>query len=134
MKLRCKPNSIRLRLNQNEVAQFVQAGELVERIEIPGPEPAALIYRLQFGGKPESSAVQFENGVLAITVPGDDAHAWANRKDEVGLYYSHEVAGGKSLRVMIEKDYQCIDGPADEMDPAGYPNPLAKVGCKHSAK
>jgi len=134
MKLRCKPDSVRLRLNQKEVAQFVQAGELVERIEIPGSAPTAFIYRLQFGGKPESNAVRFENGELTITVPGDQAHDWANRKDEVGLYYSHEVAGGRSLQVMIEKDYQCIDGPADEIDPAGYPNPLAKVGCKHNTK
>ena|SRR5271165_762992 len=134
MKLRCKPNSIRLRLNQKEVAQFVQARELVDRIEFPGPEPTALIYRLQFGSKPGSSAVRFAKGELTITVPGDQASAWADRKDEVGLYYSHEVAGGRSLRVMIEKDYQCIDGPADEVDPAGYPNPSAKVGCKHNTK
>jgi hypothetical protein len=134
MKLRCTPNSVRLRLNQKEVAQFVQAGELADRTEFPGYKPAALLYRLQTGKTSGSSGVQFENGELTITVPGDQARAWANRKDEVGLYYTHEVAGSRSLRVMIEKDYQCIDGPADEIDPAGYPNPLAKVGCKHDTK
>ncbi len=134
MKLRCKPNSVRLRLNQNEVAQFVQAGELAERIEFPGSDPAVLLYRLQSGRKPGSSAVRFENGELTITVPEEQVRAWANRQDEVGLYYNHEVAGGKSLRVMIEKDYQCLDGPADEIDPVGYPNPLAKVRCKTGTK
>jgi hypothetical protein len=131
MKLRCTPNSVRLRLNQKEVAQFVQAGELTERIEFPGLEPTAFIYRLEFGSKPGSNGARFENGELTITVPGDQAQAWANRKDEVGLYYNHEFAGGRSLRVMIEKDFQCIEGPADEVDPVGYPNPLAKKGCKH---
>ncbi|HKM81112.1 MAG TPA: hypothetical protein VJY15_09145 [Candidatus Acidoferrum sp.] len=134
MKLRCKPNSVRLRLNQKEVAHFVQAGELAERIEFPGPEPTVLLYRLQSGSKPGSSSVRFENGELTITVPEEQIRAWANRQDEVGLYYNHEVAGGRSLRVMIEKDYQCLDSPADEIDPAGYPNPLAKVRCKTGTK
>lgn len=134
MKLRCKPNSIRLRLDQTEVAQFVQAGELVERLDIPGPEPTAFIYRLQLGRTPGASAVRFENGELTITVPGDKAHEWANSKDEVGLYYSHEVAGGKSLRVMIEKDHQCEGGPADKGGPASYHDPLTKAGCKHDTR
>ncbi len=134
MKLRCKPNSVRFRLNQEELAQFVQAGELTERVEFPGPEPADLVYRLRSGGKPGSSAVRFKDGELTITVPDEEARAWANSQDEVGLYYNHEVAGGRSLRVMIEKDYQCLDGPADEIDPAGYPNPLAKTGCHHKTK
>jgi len=134
MKLRCTPNSVRLRLNQKEVAQFVQAGELAERIEFPGPAPTALRYRLKFGRELASSAVRFENGELTITVSGDQVHSWADHKEETGLYYNHEIAGGKSLRVMIEKDYQCIDGQAEEIDPAGYPNPLAKVGCKTDSK
>jgi hypothetical protein len=48
---------------------------------------------------------------------------------EVGLYYDQESEGGV-LRLIIEKDFQCIDGPAEEIDPAGYPNPLAKIGHK----
>jgi hypothetical protein len=134
MKLRCKPNSVRFRLNQKEVAQFVQTGEVAERIEFPGPAATVFRYCLQLGNKPGCSGVRFENGELAITVPGEQAVAWASRQDEVGLYYNHEVAGGRSLRVMIEKDYQCTDGPADEIDPAGYPHPLARTGCKHDTK
>jgi len=134
MKLRCESNSIRLRLDQTEVAQFVQAGELVERIEFPSPGPIALVYRLQFDSKPGSSAVRFENGELTVSVPSDQARTWANRQDEVGLYYTYEVADGKPLRVMIEKDYQCSDGPADKIDPTGYRNPLTKAGCKHDTK
>ncbi len=134
MKLRCKPNSVRLRLNQTEVAQFVQAGELTERIEFPGPQPTSFCYGVRFGSNPGASDVRFENGELSITVPSDQASAWASHRDEIGLYFNHEIAGGRLLRVMIEKDYQCIDGPADEVDPDGYPNPLAKTGCKHDAK
>jgi hypothetical protein len=45
------------------------------------------------------------------------------------LYYDQESEGGV-LRLIIEKDFQCIDGPPEEIDPAGYPNPLAKAGHK----
>jgi hypothetical protein len=64
-----------------------------------------------------------------LTVPAVDARNWVSR-DEVGLYYDQKLHGGGSLRMMVEKDFQCIDGPPEEIDPAGYPNPLAPIGIK----
>jgi hypothetical protein len=134
MKLRLKPNSVRLRLNQTEVTKFVNVGELAERIEFPGPVPIVLLYGLRVSSDLLSGTARFENGELTVTIPENHAKAWASRAEEIGLYYEPECDGGKPLRVMIEKDFQCIDGPPDEIDPAGYPNPLAMIGCKSNAE
>jgi len=134
MKLRCTPRSVRFRLNQEEVTQFVKTGELEERVEFPGSEGAALLYRLQAGAKTGEGEVRFQGGQLTMTVPAAQARAWANRQDEVGLYYNYEWGGGKSLRVMIEKDFGCHDRQTDEAERTGYPTPMAKDKCKTEAK
>ena len=130
MKLRFTPNSVRLRLNQTEVAEFATSGKLAERIEFPGAIPNALVYSLRFAGNAETGSARLENGEFTVAVPMAAAKAWASTPKEVGLYYNHELGGGKSLRIAVEKDFQCVDGPPQERDPAAYPNPIAKVGCK----
>lgn len=69
MKLRLKPNSVRLRLNQTEVTKFVNVGELAERIEFPGPVPIVLLYGLRVSSDLLSGTAQFENGELTVTIP-----------------------------------------------------------------
>ena len=128
MKLRLKPNSVRLRLNRTEVMKFANTEEITETIEFPGL--AALRYGLRVFSGPSPEAVRFENGELMLTVPAVDARNWVSRDEEIGLYYDQKLHGGGSLRIMIEKDFQCIDGPPEEIDPAGYPNPLAPIGSK----
>jgi hypothetical protein len=128
MKLRFKPNSVRLRLNRTEVAEFAKAGEIAETIEFPGRAVLRYGLRVSSGALPEAARMQ--NGEMMLSVTAADAKAWAGGEGEVGLYYEQKLDGGGSLRIMIEKDFQCIDGPADEIDPAGYPNPLATTGCK----
>ena len=128
MKLRFKPNSVRLRLNRDEVMKFAKAGEIAETIEFPGR--AVFRYGLRVSSGAAAETARIENGELMLSVPAADAKAWAGRDGEIGLYYEQKAEGGGSLRIMIEKDFQCIDGPAEEIDPAGYPNPLAATVCK----
>jgi uncharacterized protein DUF7009 len=112
MKLRFKPNSVRLRLNRTEVNKFAKTGEITETIQFPGL--AVLRYGLRVSGGPSPGAARFENCELMLTVPAADAKAWASRDEEIGLYYEQKLDGGGSLRIMIEKDFQCIDGPPEE--------------------
>jgi hypothetical protein len=132
MKLRLTADSVRLRLNQTDVARLVQSGELSEKVEFPGR--VTFVYGLRVSGESEQGTARFADGELIVSLPAASAAAWMNSNKEVGLYYDQKSEGGAVLRLIIEKDYQCIDGPAEEIDPAGYPNPLAKVGHKAPAK
>jgi hypothetical protein len=116
MKLRFRKNSLRLRLNQREVAHLASGHALEERVEFPGN--AALVYRLL----PDSPSpfAGYENGAITIAVPAATVRAWESA-EEIGLYYSLE-----NLDIAIEKDLQCNDGPAEEKDPLAYPR---KVPC-----
>jgi len=119
MKLRLKPNSVRLRLNRTEVTKFANTGEILETIQFPGLAVLRYGLRVLSGASPE--AVRLENSELILTIPAVDARAWASRDEEIGLYYDQRLDGGGSLRIMIEKDFQCVDGPPEEIDPAGSP-------------
>lgn len=134
MKLRFTPSSVRIRLNQSEVAKFMNSGQLSERVEFPGPTATAFVYSLRFAGELETGSAHIINGELQVMVPQGQAKSWANDAKEVGLYYTQGSQGGQTLRIAIEKDFQCVDGPPEDRDPAAYPNPVAKEGCRTGSK
>ncbi len=115
MKLRFRKNSLRLRVNQKEVETLAAGQELVEQIAFPGG--ATLSYILTPAAS--EKAAEFDGKRIRITAP---LQAWTCA-DEIGFYF--EVAPG--LKVAIEKDLECIDGPEEEKDPHAFPRGAAKT-------
>ena len=108
MKLRFRKNSLRLRVNQREVETLAAGGELVERVSFPG---AALEYVLA-PATDARNAAEFDGKAIRVTAALGE---WA-RGDEIGFYFELEPG----LKVAIEKDLACVDGPEDERDPHAY--------------
>jgi hypothetical protein len=117
MKLRFKKNSLRLRLNQREVAALAEGASIEERVEFPGG--AALVYRLVPAATGSGSA-DFSGSTITVRLPTPAAHAWET-SEELGLYYQ-----SGPLDIAIEKDLECTDAPPEERDPYAYPR---KVAC-----
>jgi hypothetical protein len=115
MKLRFRNNSLRLRINQREVAALAKGQELREQIQFPNG--AELIYRIVTAGAKTSA--EFSDGVITVTVPEEAARYWED-SDEIGLY-----GRAKDLDIAIEKDLECVDAPAEEKDPFAYPRKAA---------
>ena len=114
MKLRIRHNSIRLRLTQSEVAQLRDAGAVEEYIEFE--QGQRLTYLIQSAADMESLTAEYRDGNILLTVPKLMVAAWADSA-QVGM----ESTG--PLRLMIEKDFRCID-PADPEDNVDtFPNP-----------
>jgi hypothetical protein len=115
MKLRFRENSLRLRVNRPEVENLAAGGSLEERVEFP--DNARLSYVLE--SSPASTpAVSFHDGVIRVSAPDWEVKDWA-KTDAIGLYF-HVAAGGKPLKVAIEKDLECVDGPAEGRDPDAF--------------
>jgi hypothetical protein len=110
MKLRFRKNSLRLRVNQQEVALLAAGQELAEQVSFGGG--ATLGYVLSPVVATKGSA-DFDGKVIRVAARLDD---WA-RSGEIGLYF--EVEPG--LKIAIEKDLECVDGPEDEKDPHAFP-------------
>lgn len=121
MKLRFRENSLRLRVNRPEVENLAAGGGLIEKIEFPGD--ARLTYILE--SSPQTSAdASFADGVIRVSLPDWQVRDWACG-DAIGMYFQVGPEG-RHLKVAVEKDLECVDGPPDERDPEAFPRAPGK--------
>jgi hypothetical protein len=123
MKLHIHGNSLRLRLTQSEVAQFSKTGFVEDSIQFaPG---ASFSYTLESLSSLRAPQALYANNGLRIQVPGVDATDWV-RSDRVGISGDQPLESGKSLSILIQKDFQCLHGD-EARDPDAFPNPLEET-------
>jgi hypothetical protein len=121
MKMRFRKNSLRLRVNRPEVENLAAGGALEERVDFPGS--ARLSYVLESSSAPAPEA-SFQDGVIRISAPDWQIKDWA-RGEAIGLYF-HLADEHAALKVAIEKDLECVEGPAEERDPDAFSRPAGK--------
>lgn len=121
MKLRFRNNSLRLRVNRVEVDDLAAGAVLEQQIHFPGDARMAYILEASHGASPDAS---FHDGVIRISAPQDQVRDWA-ASDSVGIYFELP-ANGASLRIAIEKDLECVDGPPEEQDPHAFRRSISK--------
>ena len=129
MKLRIRGDSIRLRLTRHEVEELSWAGRVEQTLHF-GPLPRqALVYAVQFGAA-EVLSGEFRPGDggasrLVITIPEPAGRAWCGG-GAVGLSSEQPLGpAGGTLRLLIEKDFACLDRRPGAEDADAYPNPTA---------
>jgi len=102
MKLRIQGNSIRLRLSRSEVHALGSRGGLEEAVEFaPGQR---LIYGLHASAEYEQIGVRFGGDRLIIQLPATEAEEWTEN-ERAGLRGSVDLGGGRTLTLLVEKDY-----------------------------
>ena len=124
MKLRLKGNSIRVRLDRRDIERLIDEGHVDDAVRF-GPG-LAFSYAVEAGPAPrERPKVSYKSGRLTIQIDPEDAEDWL-AGDRVGFDHLQEVEGGVA-RVLLEKDFACIDRPlGEEADDAyAFPNPSA---------
>lgn len=126
MKLRIRGNSIRLRLQRNEVEQLEAGGRVVETLAL-GSEPEA-VFSYQVDTVPGAQPGLSRSGFgMCVTIPV----VWAEelvRTDRTGFHFSVEVTPGTHVRVTLEKDFQCLVERLGEDDTDAYEHPHAGGG------
>ena len=124
MKLRIKGSSLRLRLTQGEVRQLETQGEVAEQVEFGAG--ARLTYRLRMDAQKGVIAATYGDNVIDIRVPREAALNWS-RTDQVTLSHAEVVPGGE-LRVVIEKDWNCLAPRSEEDESDNFPHPETGTG------
>jgi len=122
MKLRLRENSIRLRLLQSEVKNLEESGTISETITFGKSE--SLVYRLQVSDVQTISASMRRDEII-VEIPRETAAEWINTA-QVGLQAKQEIDDGKTLSILIEKDFVCIERPLDADNADAFPHPKMK--------
>ena len=119
MKLRLHDDSLRLRLDRDEV-DAIGRGEAVETCaRIPGGR--TLRWRLEVAGD-EVTALLADDRVT-VRLPAAVAAHWAGDDTEVSVRGRPSAADGASLAILVEKDFECLEPRAGESQRNRFANP-----------
>ena len=118
MKLRIKGNSLRIRLTKTEVNIIANTGYLEEETLFGNNKFMYALQRVDEGN--ELSAALEENKMI-IFVPSSLTKEWPTN-NIIGFNAEMPVADNKTLFLLIEKDFVCLDETTgDQSD--NYENP-----------
>lgn len=125
MKMRLAKNSIRLRLLQNEVRRLREIGRISETIDFGVGTNEKLTYSLRNSAEASDVFVQFADNQIEVVLPVKMVEDWADT-DEVGLYAEHALGDITHLKIIVEKDFVCLDRPKDADYKDAFPHPKTK--------
>jgi len=109
MKLRFEKNSLRLRVRKSDVDALKHHGFIKESVEVPGN---IFMYELCISDVVAPQAL-FKGNAVVATIPTIMATEWLNT-DTIGIYHSIHLDSGRTLELVIEKDFPCKDRPGED--------------------
>ncbi|MBI1347796.1 hypothetical protein GC163_16090 [bacterium] len=124
MKLRIKGNSLRVRLDRRDLDQLVTNGRVEDVIRFGVGEQNQLTYAVMAGSVPRGQPqVQYRPGQILLLMDPADAVEW-QQSERVGFDLVQSGEAG-DIRLLLEKDFACLDRPAgsEAGDEWAFPNP-----------
>ncbi|HEV7230132.1 MAG TPA: hypothetical protein VGO45_02320 [Bacteroidia bacterium] len=118
MKLRIKGNSLRMRVSKSELELFAKQDWLEERIEFG---TSCLIYRLESNQRANMLSAEMVANKITVRLPDAMKKEWTG-SDVVGFENKINTQNGKTLSILIEKDFVCIDNSMEDQSD-NFPNP-----------
>jgi len=119
MKLRIRGNSVRIRLTQTEMVQIVDEGFAQDSIDF-GPG-ARLNYQVEV--VPEGAVgARFDGDSVRVILPRAIVQRW-QRPEEVSIHGEQALPDDRTLKILVEKDFECLSPRPDEDDGELFPNP-----------
>lgn len=119
MKLRILGNSLRLRVSQAEMSQIRSEGAVRQHVAFAPGKRLAYELRTASGGRVRAS---FDEKCIRVTLPRAAAERW-QEPGEVSIGGEQALPGGERLRILVEKDFQCLVPRNDEDQSGLFPNP-----------
>lgn len=120
MKLRLRRNSLRLRLTRGEVAEFAERGSVDDSVQFGAG--SRLCYRLRSADDAADVSASFEGDIITITAPIAVGTAWT-ATDQVGIEGEQRTGSDGVLKILIEKDFTCLEPRPGGEDDDAFPHP-----------
>lgn len=127
MKLRVRGNSLRFRLGRSEVEVLGRNGRIDETVNFTPFGENDFGYTLEKISGSEFSAT-FANGRITVSVPATLVNRWIESED-VSIEGRQMLDDRTDLKILIEKDFVCLNAHNDEDQSDRYPHPKGDEAC-----
>ena len=121
MKIRVLNNSLRLRLTQSEILELGHHQEVSAQLHFSLTPPSALTYAISSADVEEIRAT-YQANTITITIPKRLATELADT-DLISLTHHQSLGEDQILKILVEKDFQCLKPRTGEDDIDAFPNP-----------
>jgi len=119
MKLRIRENSLRLRVSKADLEIFEKDKKVKATINFPNN--SKMDYYLIWGNDDDFKST-FDGSSIITEVPQQVGKRWL-QPDEVTIDHYVSLENNIQLRLLIEKDFQCLTKRKDEDESDLFPNP-----------
>lgn len=119
---------MRLRLLRGEVERFGETGRIAETIQFGASPAEQIVYSLEAGRDVQTISANFSGVGITVKIPEATARNWVE-SDEVSLRGEQLIetdAPENVLKILIEKDFVCLDRKDDLENADAYPHPTGK--------
>lgn len=123
MKIRIQGNTIRLRLTQPEIDLLKIEGRVEQSADF-GSE-TKFHYSISFSPTTNEIVASFKEGHIGVEVPQELGKQWIDTT-QTGIENGEYANQGSGLKILVEKDFQCLHERKDEDESEAFPNPMAK--------
>ena len=104
-------------------------GRVIDAVRFGPGSDRKLMYAVVVGPAPPGRPrADYSAGLLLATIDRGDAETWS-AGDRVGFDHEQVTEGG-TVRVVLEKDFVCLDRPAGDAAEDAWASPNPSVACK----
>jgi hypothetical protein len=124
MKLRIQANSIRFRITPTELHALATRGRVESAIQLGPAADDRLSYALEVSRECSAVRLEYRPGKVCAVLPEESVREWAST-EQVAIGGLQQVANGGELKILIEKDFKCLQTRPGENEGDRFPHPTA---------
>lgn len=122
MKIRIRGNSLRLRLTQSEVRSLDENSQISDQIQFSSQPQDALTYEIVLSDSSTEITASYTSQKIQVQIPTPQGKKWAH-SEQVSLENHLPIGSDESLRILVEKDFACLQEREGEDDSDAFENP-----------
>ena len=128
MKIRFKGNSIRIRIQQQELLALSKEGQIENRVTFGVTDSQQLGFCLRSDDEGSSLRADFNGNEVLVRIPTDLVEEMVST-EKVGVEYEKEIEAGKPLHILVEKDFKCLTPRVEDADAFPHPEEAQGHSC-----
>ena len=101
---------------------MIAEGAVRESVHFSTAAVDRLTYSVQLSASASAPSASRHDGDLLVTLPSALAAQWAN-SNQIGITHVQSLGDGGDLRIVVEKDFRCLQPRPEEDEADNFPHP-----------